>query len=136
MKKESPSTDSTINTLNYSHSTIPSVYTCSAGTANSSFLYPDVQSTSIQLTASNGEIINLFIDDNDGLLKCSGKIDEETITPFINLFNQRLIEDSNIPVKLELLLIDAVGLLKKSGAVKTSQGKKLLRKFKSYLLGE
>lgn len=80
--------------------------------------------------------MELYIDSKDGLLKCKGDIDEDTIRPFMKMFNQTILEDANIPVKLELMLIDAVKILSKSDAAKTSQGKKLLRQFKNYMIGE
>jgi len=80
--------------------------------------------------------VELYIDSKDGLLKCKGDIDEDTIRPFMKMFNQTILEDANIPVKLELMLIDAVKILSKSDAAKTSQGKKLLRQFKNYMIGE
>ena len=80
--------------------------------------------------------MELYIDSKDGLLKCKGDIDEDTIRPFMKMFNQTILEDANIPVKLEILLIDAVKVLSKSNAAKTSQGKKLLKQFKNYMIGE
>jgi len=80
--------------------------------------------------------VELYIDSKDGLLKCKGDIDEDTIRPFMKMFNQTILEDANIPVKLEILLIDAVKVLSKSNAAKTSQGKKLLKQFKNYMIGE
>lgn len=92
--------------------------------------------TSIILRSQEGKIVELYIDSKDGLLKCKGDIDEDTIRPFMKMFNQTILEDANIPVKLELMLIDAVKILSKSDAAKTSQGKKLLRQFKNYMIGE